>query len=294
MNLLSSDQALDMCAELDKLLTRELNDTRPDEVEEPRSKALWQRLVSDGWIEIGLSAGLGVRDLIDIAIVWGRHCVSLPFMPSMLVARWYGDTHPNAAGAATYALPEFRTKGYLAPFGAVPGIVCVGGVDGQLRIDLFRETVDQFATSLPLTQAAAGSDLCDSHLQEVALFGAAEAIGAAARVLEKSVNYASQREQYGKKIGAYQGVSHRLVNMHRDVELGKSALTWGSQEPTNSLRAAAYALEVAQTVGESAIQVHGGMGYTWESGIHLYLRHILQWKKLLPRAIGAKDSTGAP
>jgi alkylation response protein AidB-like acyl-CoA dehydrogenase len=109
---------------------------------------------------------------------------------------------------------------------------------------------------------------------------AAELAGTAQRVLELSVDYAKVRRQFGRPIGTYQAVSHRCADMLVAVESAKSlvyhaawALDNGVPEaPLAAAMAKAYASDAARTVASLGLQVHGGIGFTWEHDIHLYLR----------------------
>jgi alkylation response protein AidB-like acyl-CoA dehydrogenase len=112
----------------------------------------------------------------------------------------------------------------------------------------------------------------------------ADGVGAAARALELAVDYARQREQFGRPIGAFQAVQHLLVDMLQDVELARAAsgyALWAQdvEEPRERARATAiakaFASEALPRVGAGAIQVFGGIGYTVEIDIHLYYRRGL-------------------
>ena len=114
---------------------------------------------------------------------------------------------------------------------------------------------------------------------------ALEAVGIAQRALELAVEYAKAREQFGKPIGIYQAVSHPLADSYVDTELARSLAYWaawcvaedGRARRRSRPRAAkAYAAEVAVTVCERSIQVHGGIGFTWEHPLHRYYKRA-QW-----------------
>ena len=112
---------------------------------------------------------------------------------------------------------------------------------------------------------------------------AAEAVGVAQRALDLGVEYAKTREQFGKKIGVYQAVSHALANTYADVELARSLAYWAAwcvaeedeQAPVAAAAAKAFAVEAAVAACERSIQVHGGIGFTWEHPLHrLYKRAL--------------------
>ena len=112
---------------------------------------------------------------------------------------------------------------------------------------------------------------------------ALEGCGVARRALEHAIDYASTREQFGKKIGVYQAVSHPLADAYTRLELSRSLGLWAawcvaSDDEQASLAAAAaksHAAESAVAVCETAIQVLGGIGFTWEHELHrLYKRAL--------------------
>ena len=112
---------------------------------------------------------------------------------------------------------------------------------------------------------------------------ALEAAGVARLALEDAIEYASSREQFGKKIGVYQAVSHPLADSYTRVELSRSLALWAAwcvatgdpQAMIAASAAKAYAGESAVWVCEKAIQALGGIGFTWEHRLHrLYKRAL--------------------
>ena len=112
---------------------------------------------------------------------------------------------------------------------------------------------------------------------------AIEACGVARRALEYAIEHASTREQFGRKIGVYQAVSHPLADAYTQVELARSLSLWAAwcvaegdeQAAVAAAAAKAFAAEAAVQVCETAIQVHGGIGFTWEHVLHrLYKRTL--------------------
>ncbi|WP_393081723.1 acyl-CoA dehydrogenase family protein [Streptomyces sp. LN704] len=108
---------------------------------------------------------------------------------------------------------------------------------------------------------------------------AAEAVGAADRALERTVEYVRQREQFGRAIGSFQAVKHRLADVYVRVQAARSAAyyaAWaagdgGGHERVGGL-ALAQALEALRTAAAEGIQLHGGIGFTWEHEAHLYFK----------------------
>jgi alkylation response protein AidB-like acyl-CoA dehydrogenase len=109
---------------------------------------------------------------------------------------------------------------------------------------------------------------------------AAESTGIAQRALEMSVAYAKDRRQFGRPIGAYQAVSHRCAQMLLETENSRSAVygaAWAADAEPESLplaasMAKAYASDAGWRVPDMAIQVHGGIGFTWEHDLHFFLK----------------------
>lgn len=109
---------------------------------------------------------------------------------------------------------------------------------------------------------------------------AAEGLGAAARVLEIGVEYAKQRHAFGRAIGSYQAVKHLLVDVYVEVEQLRSLVWWAAwaadhapdELPLASAAAKAAAATTLEHAAETVIQVHGGIGFTWEHDLHLYFK----------------------
>ena len=112
---------------------------------------------------------------------------------------------------------------------------------------------------------------------------AAEALGVAQRALDLGVEHAKTREQFGKPIGTYQAVSHPLAQTYTDVELSRSLVYWAAwcvaeDDERAALAAAAakaFATEAAVAACERSIQVHGGIGFTWEHPLHRFYKRAI-------------------
>jgi alkylation response protein AidB-like acyl-CoA dehydrogenase len=108
----------------------------------------------------------------------------------------------------------------------------------------------------------------------------AEMCGGAQKVLDMTVEYAKIRQAFGRPIGSYQGVKHRAADMLVDVENSKSityyaawALDEGVAEgPLATSMAKAYVSDAYRRVSAAGIQLHGGIGFTWEHDLHLYFK----------------------
>jgi alkylation response protein AidB-like acyl-CoA dehydrogenase len=122
----------------------------------------------------------------------------------------------------------------------------------------------------------------DAHgaLDRIVTALAAETVGVAQNAMEMAVEYARDRKQFGRPIGSYQAVSHRCAQMLLEVEGSRSAAYyagWCADAEPESLPAAAamakaYSSDAGWRVCGSSLQVHGGIGFTWEHDLHFYLK----------------------
>lgn len=112
----------------------------------------------------------------------------------------------------------------------------------------------------------------------------ADGLGAAQRALELAVAYASERQQFGQRIGSFQAIQHLCADMLQQLELGRAGLHYAlwaldAEDPREAHRAAvmckAYASETCPQIGASAIQVFGGAGFTWDYDIQLFYKRLL-------------------
>ncbi len=155
----------------------------------------------------------------------------------------------------------------------------------RFRVVLDGTAAQRLATAEPADVAAV--------IDDVLIATAADALGAARAVMDLVVEYAKVRKQFGQVIGSFQAIQHLCVDMYETVELARSGVIhalWASDAPAAelpaeehhvaALRAKAFAGRLA-TVGDTAIQVFGGIGYTWEHDAHLYLKRLLSWSALL-------------
>ena len=118
---------------------------------------------------------------------------------------------------------------------------------------------------------------------------ALEAVGIGSKAVELAVAYVSQREQFGRKIGSYQAVSHSVVDAYVAVELARSLAYWAAwtiaendpQAPLACAAAKSQATEAAVFACERSIQAHGGIGFTWEHPLHRYYKRALKLESVL-------------
>jgi len=236
-----------------------------------------------GWLGVSVpeERGGGGLSFVDEAILFeeaGRVLYPGPFLTTDVVLP---------------ALPEVDEEAWSVELdGLVPHL---DSADRVLREDMTAvpaegETLATVDDSRPLGRLASRGhgDSIDGDFEPVRLrllAGlAAEAVGVAQKALELGVEYVSQREQFGKKIGTYQAVSHPLADTYVETELARSLAYWAAwcvaeedeQAPTAVAAAKSMAAETAVAACERSIQVHGGIGFTWEHVLHRYYKRA-QW-----------------
>lgn len=138
----------------------------------------------------------------------------------------------------------------------------------ELR-DVEAELLGDGQADVPAALAAVGDD--------AAAVLAVEAVGAADRVLERTVEHVGRREQFGRAIGSFQAVKHRLADVYVGVQSARSAAyyaAWatGTGGERVGALALAQALEALRAAASEGIQLHGGIGFTWEHDVHLYFK----------------------
>jgi alkylation response protein AidB-like acyl-CoA dehydrogenase len=129
-------------------------------------------------------------------------------------------------------------------------------------------------------QYLGGADAVDALLDHGATFTAAEMLGGASRVLEMATDYAKERVQFGRPIGSFQAVKHRCADMLVDVEGMRSTVYWaawciGAGDPDAAIAASTaktWCSDASKRVMASGLQVHGGIGFTWEHDLHFFLK----------------------
>ncbi|MBV8965710.1 MAG: acyl-CoA dehydrogenase family protein [Mycobacteriaceae bacterium] len=154
------------------------------------------------------------------------------------------------------------------------------------HVDQTRKLFDVGLDDAPAQRlACASTDAMQRFLDDVLTGYAADALGAAQAVMSLAVEYAKVRRQFDAPIGSFQAVQQLCVDMYETVELARSGVIhalWAADaaDPAEhhlaALRAKAFAARLA-SVGDTAIQVFGGIGYTWEHDAHLYLKRLLSW-----------------
>jgi alkylation response protein AidB-like acyl-CoA dehydrogenase len=184
-----------------------------------------------------------------------------------------------------------------------PGAIGVTAADGPGRAIQWRD-LTRTASEIPADDRPT-HPIADEHLEDVlwraTVVLAAELCGTARRLLDMTVAYASERVQFDRPIGSFQAVQHLLADLALEVERAWAATQWAAMclddEPREARRAAhvskAAADEAASLAAKTSIQVHGGIGYTWEHDLHLWLRRAITTAHLLGTAEEHHDALGA-
>jgi len=178
------------------------------------------------------------------------------------------------AGVADTIVVVARDGAYLVDASA-PGV----SITPMAGMDLTRKLYAVSLTDVPAERldAVAGLDRA-LHIATTALV--AEMVGGMQRTLDITVDYAKTRKQFGKPIGSFQAVQHQCADMYLETESARSAVYYAAvalKEAADDASAAVsiaklYASDACRTVGNRGIQIHGGMGFTWENDLHLYYR----------------------
>lgn len=236
---------------------------------------LWEALFSGGWLDVGGAADLGgsdlpLPDLALLAVEWGRRLPPLPFSTSVLARRWGLEAATGTDRKVSFALPA--EHGVIVPFGQLSDVMIDAAISEAAR----SAEPDAFSPALPVVRVAGQSTLSIRQLSEIQVMVAAEAIGAAQQTFDRAIAYSQERIAYGSPISGFQAMRHWMADMHRDLELAKTALFWAlNVEGAERRRALVVCVDLGQGVAAAAIQVFGGIGFTWDFGAHLHLRHTI-------------------
>ena len=268
-------------------------------------EGVWKELCELGWPGIFIDEsyggqGLGIVELIILMEELGYALAPLPFLSNAaagLVLQVAGSDEQKERWLPGIASGELRgTVGLLAdgeaklvPDAASAEVIVLCGHEGTAVVERADAQIEPVRTMDPTRAFArvsangAGRPLEGNHLPGLscaALAVAAELTGVSQRAMEMAVEYARDRKQFGRAIGAYQAVSHRCAQMLMEVEGARSATYYGAwtadAEPESlalaGCMAKAYASDAGWRVCTSSLQVHGGIGFTWEHDLHFFLK----------------------
>jgi alkylation response protein AidB-like acyl-CoA dehydrogenase len=269
---------------------------------------LWRELSELGWpgIDIGEQhggQGLGPIELAILCEELGRSLAPVPFLPSVMAAtliehagspqqreRWLPLL---ASGEATGALGMASDGVAELVIGAPDAGVIVLVEDDRAGRVLTPDDADLTAfASIDPTRSTAGVSATEdageplpgdvaAALDRALVSVSSEMVGVCERALEMTLHYVKERRQFGVPVGAFQAVSHRCAQMLLETEKARSTTAFAAwtadADPERLAEAAAMAKaaasDAAREVTASAIQAHGGIGFTWEADVHwLYKR----------------------
>ena len=240
------------------------------DVEGGRDPAIWKGLVDMGLTGLLVpedhgGLGMGLVEAVLIATECGRAALAEPLVDTAFVAApWLlakGDFEALsaiAAGERRVALPH-AINPWVADGDGAP----LESVDPLRRLTVTQNTQD------------------DPHLLDLgALMSAAQLVGVADAMLEQAIEYAKIRTQFGQPIGAFQAIKHQLANCAVAIEFAKPVLWRAAQALQDDLPSASVhvshaklaATDAAFLTAETAIQVHGAMGYTYEVDLHFWMK----------------------
>jgi len=261
-----------------------------DLADDARISKLDKQIQQTGWRSLRSDGASGVEVAI-VAEEFGRGLVDAPFLGPVLaddLARQVGDDGSGSTIAVNGHVIDAR--GYrraLTVDGTTVSAVDVGAA--RDAVDLTRAAADVSGAATAVGDL--DSDAVQRWLALALATTSADLVGTARGAHTLACDYAKIREQYGKSIGSYQAIAHLLAESLALIEGSVSILrhaAWAVDEldPSEAIRAGrfakVYCARAARTVCETAIQVHGGIGNTWECLAHVYLRRALTSTQLWP------------
>ena len=264
--------------------------------------SLWKELAELGWPGVAISednggGGLGVVELASLMEESGYSLAGSPLLASAaagLAIQEAGSDSQKAEWLPGLASGElkgsFGVEGALFPDAEGADVIVSISADGGYAVvgagsGFQVEAVDaidptrRYATVTGSGEAMPGD--VEAALSLVAIITSAELVGISLRNLEMTVEYVKDRKQFGKPVGSFQAVQHRCAQMLLHTESARSATyfaAWAADADRSRLsEGASLAKAAASTAGvesgNSAIQAHGGIGFTWEADVHwLYKR----------------------
>lgn len=165
---------------------------------------------------------------------------------------------------------------------------------------LFKVSFDERNATL-LAEGDKAAELIEAAFNRGALGAAAQCLGLAQRMIDISVQYTSERQQFGVAIGTFQAVKHHMANIAYRLEYARAPLARAAYALANDLSTAAVnvshakfaAGEVADIAAKNCIQVHGAMGYTWEVDLHIFMKKAWALKQTWGNAALHKNRVAA-
>ena len=261
------------------------------DLDEPgRIARLDKQIEMTGWRALRSDGASGVEVAI-VAEEFGRRLVDAPFLGPVLADDLARYVDADARGATVAADDRvIDARGARRALSLSGGRILAADVDAvRTGADLTRAEADMVGS--PTTLGEVSSDVAARWLALALVTTSADLVGIARGAHGVACDYAKMREQYGKTIGSYQAVAHLLAEslalIEGSVSVSRHA-AWAVDElaPAEAIRAAqvakVYCARATRTVCETAVQVHGGIGNTWDCLVHVYLRRALTSTELWP------------
>jgi len=261
-----------------------------DLADDNRIARLDKQIETTGWCSLRSDGASGVEVAI-VAEELGRRLVDAPFLGPVLaddLARHIGADSRGATIAVDDRVIDARgCRRALLLCGSA--ILAADLGDGRSGVDLTRAEASMVGAPVALGEVSA--DIAGRWQALALVTTSADLVGIARGAHAVACDYAKIREQYGKQIGSYQAIAHLLAESLALIEGSVSVLrhaAWAVDElaPAEAIRAAqvakVYCARATRTVCETAVQVHGGIGNTWDCLAHVYLRRALTSTELWP------------
>lgn len=262
-----------------------------------RIARLDKQIENTGWRSLRSDGASGVEVAI-VAEEFGRRLVDTPFLGPVL-ADDLGRHVGVDVSAATVAIGDrvVDARGARRALSLSGGTVLAVDVEvSPQSVDLTR--ADGAVAGSPEPLGDVSPEVSEQWRALALVTTTADLVGIARGAHAVACDYAKIREQYGKQIGSYQAIAHLLAEslalIEGSVSVSRHA-AWAVDElaPAEAIRAAkiakVYCARATRTVCETAIQVHGGIGNTWECVAHVYLRRALTSTELWPVALKEID-----
>ncbi|OBJ37542.1 acyl-CoA dehydrogenase family protein [Mycobacterium colombiense] len=265
--------------------------------DQSRITRLDKQVENTGWRSLRSDGASGVEVAI-VAEEFGRRLVDTPFLGPVL-ADDLGRHVGAEVSAATVAVDDrvIDARGARRALSLSGATVLTADVlVSPQSVDLTR--ADGTVAGSPEALGDVSPEIAEQWRALALVTTAADLVGIARGAHAVACDYAKIREQYGKQIGSYQAIAHLLAESLALIEGSVSVLrhaAWAVDElaPAEAIRAAqiakVYCARATRTVCETAIQVHGGIGNTWECVAHVYLRRALTSTELWPVALKEID-----
>ena len=239
----------------------------------------WPQLLKMGWLDDSLE----MTDLAVLAEEAGYGLLPAPFVTTVaLAAPLVGSAERPASVVVNGLAPDAGAVELLVADGTVfETSACT--ITPLESVDRLRRYSQVELPSSGGQPAASTADAATVRNRAGALL-ACEAVGVTQRALDLAVDYVKQREQFGRVIGSYQAVAHKVADIYVQLELARSLAYWaawavevGDDVASVAVASARSAASEAAVFGcEAAIQAHGGIGFTWEHPLHRFYKRA-QW-----------------